>query len=59
MLRQKLSFHSPFGILSFRCTNGGFYVALGSSVGLALLVWVGGSLLKRVLYFFGKEPRLG
>ena len=26
---------------------------------LALLVWVGGGLLKRVLYFFGNEPRLG
>ena len=37
---------------SFGCTNGGFYVALGSSMGLALLVWVGGGLLKRVLYFF-------
>ena len=38
--------------LMFRCTNGDFYVALGSSMGLALLVWVGGGLLKRVLYFF-------
>ena len=35
---------------SFRCTNGDFYVALGSSMGLALSVRVG-SLLKRVLYF--------
>ena len=26
---------------------------------LALLVWVGGGLLKRVLYFFGNEPSLG
>ena len=26
---------------------------------LALLVWVGGSLLKQVLYFFGNEPSLG
>ena len=43
---------------TFRCTNGDFYVALGSSTGLALLVWVGGGLLKRVLYFFGNEPRL-
>ena len=42
---------------SFRCTNGDFYVALGSSMGLKLLVWVGGGLLKRVLYFFGNEPR--
>ena len=25
----------------FRYTNGDFYVALGSSMGLALLVWVG------------------
>ena len=37
---------------SFRCTDRDFYVALGSSMGLALLVWVGGHLLKRVLYFF-------
>ena len=36
-----------------------FYVALGSSRGLALLVWVGGGLLNRVLYFFGNEPSLG
>ena len=40
-------------------TNGDFYVALGSSMCLALLVWVGGGLLKRVLYFFGNEPSLG
>ena len=26
---------------------------------LALLVWVGGGLLKRVIYFFGNEPSLG
>ena len=32
-----------------------FYVALGSSMGLALLVWVGSGLL----YFFGNEPSLG
>ena len=44
---------------AFRCTNGDFYVALGSSMGLELLVWVGGGLLKRVLYFFGDEPSLG
>ena len=31
---------------------GDFYVALGSSMGLALLVWVGDGLLKWVLYFF-------
>ena len=43
----------------FRCTNGDFYVALGSSMGLALLVWVGGGLLKRVLYFVGNEPSSG
>ena len=48
----RLSFHSHSGILSFRCTNEDFYVALGSSRGLALFVWVGGGLLKRVLYFF-------
>ena len=42
---------------SFRCTDGDFYVALGSSMGLALLVWVGGGLL--ILYFFGNEPSLG
>ena len=28
-------------------------------MGLAFLVWVGGGLLKRVLYFFGNEPSLG
>ena len=44
---------------AFRCANGYFYVALGSSMGLALLVWVGGGLLKRVLYFFGNGPNLG
>ena len=38
--------------------NRDFYVALGSSMGLTLLVWVGG-LLKRILYFFGNEPSLG
>ena len=27
--------------VAFRCTNGYFYVALGSSTSLALLVWVG------------------
>ena len=27
---------------TFRCANEDFYVALGSSMGLALLVWVGG-----------------
>ena len=41
------------------CTNGDFYVALGSSMGLALLVWEGGDPLKRILYFFGDEPSLG
>ena len=45
--------------VAFRCTNGDFYVALGSSMGLALSVWVGSGLLKRVLYFFGDEPSLG
>ena len=43
----------------FRCTNGDFYVALDSSMSLALLVWVGGGLLKRVFYCFGKEFSLG
>ena len=33
--------------------------ALGSSMGLVLLVWVGGGMLKRVLYLFGNEPSLG
>ena len=28
-------------------------------MGLALMVWVGGGLLKRVLYIFGNEPSLG
>ena len=46
-------------LFTFRCTNGEFYVALGSSMSLTLLVWVGGGLLKRVLYFFGNEPSLG
>ena len=36
----------------FRCINGDFYVALGSSMGLVLSVWEGGGLLKRVLSFF-------
>ena len=44
---------------SFRCTHEDFYVALDFSRGLALLVWVGGGLLKRVLYFFSNEPSLG
>ena len=35
-----------------------FYVALRSSMSLALLVW-GGGLLKRDLYSFGDEPSLG
>ena len=43
----------------FRCADGDFYVALGSSMSLALLVWVGGGLLKLVLYFFGNETSLG
>ena len=34
-------------------------MALGSSTDLALLAWVGGGLLKRVLYSFGNEPSLG
>ena len=56
--KTRLTFHSHFGI-PFRCTNEDFYVALGSSRGLALLVWVGCDLLKRVLSFFGNEPSLG
>ena len=28
-------------------------------MGLTLLVWVGGGLIKRVVYFFGNEPSLG
>ena len=46
-------------VITFKYTNGDFYVALGSSMCLALLVWVGGGLLKRILYFFGNEPSLG
>ena len=42
-----------------RCTSGDFYVALGSNMSLALLVWVGGCLLKRFLYFFGSDSSLG
>ena len=34
-------------------------MALGSSMGLALLVWEGSGMLKPVLYFFGDEPSLG
>ena len=45
--------------MTFRCTNGDFYVALGSSMGLAFLVWVGDRLLKRVFYFFGNVSSLG
>ena len=45
--------------MTFKWINGDFYVALGSSMGLTLLVWVGGGLLKRVLYIFGNEPSLG
>ena len=44
--------------ISFRCTNGDFYVALSSSMGLALLVWVGSGWLKRVLYLVGNQPSL-
>ena len=43
----------------FRCANGDCSVALGSSMCLALLVWVGGGLLKWILYYFGNEPSLG
>ena len=39
-------------LLLYKCTKRDFYVALGSSMDLALLVWVGGGLLERVLYFF-------
>ena len=28
-------------------------------MGLVLFVWVGGGLLKRVLFLFGNEPSLG
>ena len=45
--------------IAFRCTNGDFYVALGSSMGLAFLVWIGGGLLKRVFTFLVNEPSLG
>ena len=45
---------------AIRRSNGDFYVALGCSMGLTLLVWQGRwGLLKRVLYFFGDEPSLG
>ena len=54
VLKRKMDLKS-----SFRCTIGDFYMALGSSKGLALWVSVGGGLLKRVLYFFGNEPSLG
>ena len=45
--------------VTFGCANGDFYVTLGSSTGLALLVWVGHGLLKRFLYFFGNKSSLG
>ena len=45
--------------MTFRCANEDFYVTLGSSMGLAFLVWVGYGLLKRFLYFFGNESSLG
>ena len=41
--------------ISFRCTNGDFHVALGSSMNLARMVWVGGGRFKEVLYFFDNE----
>ena len=44
--------------ISFRCTNGDFYVASSSSMGLALLVLVGSGLLMRVLYLVGNQPSL-
>ena len=50
---------TPLPLSPFRCINGENYVALGYSISLALLVWVGVGLLKRVLYFFGNEPSLG
>ena len=59
LFRLLSSFVFSLSNYSFRCTNGDFYVALGSSVSLALLVWVGGGLLKLFLFFFGNEPRLG
>ena len=43
---------------SSECTSEDFYVALGYGMGLALLVRIGGGLLKRALYFFGNEPSL-
>ena len=38
---------------------GALMEIFSSSMGLALLVWVGGDLLKRVSYYFGNEPSLG
>ena len=35
-----------------RCTNGDFYVALGSSMGLALLVWEGRWSVKAAFILF-------
>ena len=42
-------------LCSFRCANEDFYVALGFSMCLTFLVWIGGGPLKRVLYFIGNE----
>ena len=44
---------------SSESTSEDFYVALGYGMGLALLVRIGGGLLKRALYFFGNELSLG
>ena len=35
------------------------YVASGSSISLALLVWEGGGLLRRVVHSCDNEPSLG
>ena len=37
---------------AFRCTNGDFYVALGSRMGSALLVWVGSWYVKTGFILF-------
>ena len=55
-LSDKVDIAGPY--ITFRCTNGDFYVAFGFSMGLALMVWVGDGLLKNVLYFFLVRFRL-
>ena len=51
------SLNSSAPALSFRCTNGDFYVALGSSMGLALSVRVGRWSVKAGFIHFSDNLR--